>query len=434
MPSKHVIVIGAGIAGLTAAYRLQQAGYAVTVLEADSKVGGRMITIHWKGLAIDPGAEFVTGADKYLLDMARQLDIQHKLINYSEQQTGFNVSVMRGGRIHPVNFMSIPSYLGWTGVSLAGRLSMFKLLPHMLRYGRVDVYRPESAPGDDAIDMEQFFYQKINGEMFEYWVQPMMDVFCGYTSTDLSAKMLLLLFGNYLSQKLYTFQGGIGVLPDTLAGKLDVTCSARVTNIQMLSDGSGARVSYQIEGQARNLDADCVVLAVPGNAVLPLFTEPRPAWQAFFPQVDYTRVGIVYHLVEGDEAVFDEGGIMFPRKEPWQLSALGWKRRPDGRVLAMSDLKAHLYDPAMDNETLEHIITTEMIRALPQFEGRITDQMVFRWPLKVPTFRVGYLRALKTFKMNPQEGPVYFCGDYLIGPNTGGALACGWLCAELVIR
>jgi predicted NAD/FAD-dependent oxidoreductase len=36
--------------------------------------------------------------------------------------------------------------------------------------------------------------------------------------------------------------------------------------------------------------------------------------------------------------------------------------------------------------------------------------------------------------MNPQEGPVYFCGDYLIGPNTGGALACGWLCAERVIR
>ena len=433
MASKHIIVIGAGISGLTAAFRLQRAGHAVSVFEARQRVGGRMITIDWKGFSIDPGAEFVTGADKFLLEMVADLGIEDQLIDYSEQSSGFDVSVMRDGEVHSFNFMSIASYFGWTGVSLKARLSMLKLLPYMMRAGRADIYYPESAPGTDDVPMEQFFYEKINAEMFEYWVEPTMDVFCGYVPENLSAKMLLLLFGSYLSQKLFTFEGGIGYFPEQLASQVGVTLGAVVSNVEMKADDSGVKVDYQVDGQSKTIEADQVVVAVPGDKVLELFDDPSPAWKQFFTQVGYTRVGIVYHHVEGDDPAFEEGGIMFPRSEPWNLSAVGWKRRDDGRVLVMSDLKAHLYDPAINDDELSAMITDEMIQAVPAFEGAIQDQMVFRWPRKVPKYPVGYLTALKAFKDEPQEGPVYFCGDYLIGPNAGAALASGWLCAERVV-
>ncbi|UXI68803.1 flavin monoamine oxidase family protein [Tahibacter amnicola] len=42
---KSVLVLGAGVAGLTAAYRLRQAGYAVTVVEASDRIGGRNFTV-----------------------------------------------------------------------------------------------------------------------------------------------------------------------------------------------------------------------------------------------------------------------------------------------------------------------------------------------------------------------------------------------------
>src|ERR1700693_3342264 len=41
----HVVILGAGIAGLVMAYRLERAGFAVTLLEARSRIGGRNWTI-----------------------------------------------------------------------------------------------------------------------------------------------------------------------------------------------------------------------------------------------------------------------------------------------------------------------------------------------------------------------------------------------------
>ena len=42
---QHVVILGAGIAGLTAAYELNRAGYRVTVLEAKARAGGRSFTV-----------------------------------------------------------------------------------------------------------------------------------------------------------------------------------------------------------------------------------------------------------------------------------------------------------------------------------------------------------------------------------------------------
>ena len=54
-PGDHVVVVGAGPAGLTAAYLLSQAGYRVTVFEGDTLVGGISRTAHYRGFRFDIG-------------------------------------------------------------------------------------------------------------------------------------------------------------------------------------------------------------------------------------------------------------------------------------------------------------------------------------------------------------------------------------------
>lgn len=52
----RVMVVGAGIAGLAAAFRLQQAGAEVTVLERSDRVGGRIRTVEDNGYRMDAAA------------------------------------------------------------------------------------------------------------------------------------------------------------------------------------------------------------------------------------------------------------------------------------------------------------------------------------------------------------------------------------------
>ena len=55
---RHVVVVGAGLAGLACARRLEQLGFRITVLEARDRVGGRVFTLR-DGLNAEAGAEFV---------------------------------------------------------------------------------------------------------------------------------------------------------------------------------------------------------------------------------------------------------------------------------------------------------------------------------------------------------------------------------------
>lgn len=58
-----VIVIGAGMSGLVAARLLQDSGFAVTVLEARTRIGGRTWTDDSLGVPVDLGASWIHGAD-----------------------------------------------------------------------------------------------------------------------------------------------------------------------------------------------------------------------------------------------------------------------------------------------------------------------------------------------------------------------------------
>ncbi len=71
-----VIVVGAGISGLTAAYNLSKNGYDVTILEANKRIGGRILSADFGGMKADLGASWIHGSIKNpLYDFAKKHNI-----------------------------------------------------------------------------------------------------------------------------------------------------------------------------------------------------------------------------------------------------------------------------------------------------------------------------------------------------------------------
>ncbi|MBM0741318.1 FAD-dependent oxidoreductase [Phormidium sp. CLA17] len=79
----RVIVVGAGIAGLAAASRLQSFGYTVTVLEGRDRIGGRIHTDRSWGVPVELGATWVHGMDgNPVMDLAQQWDLETVTTDY----------------------------------------------------------------------------------------------------------------------------------------------------------------------------------------------------------------------------------------------------------------------------------------------------------------------------------------------------------------
>src|SRR4051812_42068592 len=136
-----VVVVGAGLSGLTAARRLRDAGLDVVVLEARDRAGGRLRTVTADGHAIDLGGTWIGAADMRLGALACELG----LASWPTFSAGEDVVLVEPGRarrgrrhrrLHPLH-------------TLAHRRGVRRLEELA---SRIDCARPWAAPDAGPLD------------------------------------------------------------------------------------------------------------------------------------------------------------------------------------------------------------------------------------------------------------------------------------------
>src|SRR5271155_5279588 len=101
-----VVVVGAGLSGLAAAYRLQRAGATVTVLESASGPGGRVQTERHGDYIVDTGPDALTAGYTSYLGLVQDLGLGDRLVD-----TSAVIGLVRDGRLidlDPAKLLRLP--------------------------------------------------------------------------------------------------------------------------------------------------------------------------------------------------------------------------------------------------------------------------------------------------------------------------------------
>jgi oxygen-dependent protoporphyrinogen oxidase len=416
-----IVVVGAGIAGLAAAYRLSQCNHEVTVLEASDRIGGRIYAVEFEGFRFQAGARITTGADNFLVNLIHNLglDLQPK-------KNGLTSAVYRDGRFQEINLLSPKEIL--SALSLPGKLGLFRMAPYLLLSRPPSRYHLEQAAGPDSPEtMPEFLYSHGAEEAYNLCFWPQLQVLCNYLPEDLSRKAFLALFASYLGAKTIHLADGMDILPRRLAEhSKQVVTNAVVRCIE--ADTTG-QVTVSYDGKThQQLTADRVVVATPASKARRLFQKLRPAWRNLFSQVAYSQSCTVFFTSESDYQPTIHHMIVPDTKIG--ISSMGFQERRGKEWLIECELRPGTFCLSSSDDVLALQAEAGVTMLFPLLKDTIRSRLVVRWPEQVPCLRPGYLDALKRFWTDPQEGPVFFCGDYLAGPSVAGAMYTGLECAD----
>jgi protoporphyrinogen oxidase len=167
-PGDEVIVIGAGPAGLTAAYLLSKARVKVTVLEADDTVGGISRTVQYKGFRFD------IGGHRFFTKIAPVQELWHEILGQEF------ISVPRLSRIYyDGRFFDYPLKAGNALRSL-GALNAALILLSYLRWQ----YRPH--PVEE--NFEQWVTNRFGKRLYEIFFRTYTEKVWGIPCTEIRAE------------------------------------------------------------------------------------------------------------------------------------------------------------------------------------------------------------------------------------------------------
>jgi oxygen-dependent protoporphyrinogen oxidase len=412
----RIAVIGGGLSGLTAAWRLQQAGCDVRVFERGDSVGGRTRSIRKDGFIFDVGAITMLPTYVKICALIEELGITQHLKRVTPV-----IGIPRGGRIHRLDLEHpLKSLVSTRLLSAGSKLKMLKLILPLLRTWHLSTY--ETLSTLDAFDDDTIatFSRRNYGEEFhEYVAGPIIGGNTLNGTECAPAGELLWMLRQYSAPFLLGLDEGMNFLAESLGARLRVVFGSEATAVDSGSDGVAVRI--RTEQGARVEQFDACVIALPPKQLLPL-AGMLTARQRQFLETAEPLCSVSLHVGLRRVPAATETFILPPRSEQPHLTTIVMDhlkapgRAPMGKGV-VSFFLAHSWGcqnfEKPDAEVMEQILGM----AAPfvgDLHGDVESFVVQRWPYAIIKSRVGLYRAMREYESDLDDSSrVQVAGDFL---------------------
>lgn len=435
MASGSVVVVGAGIAGLTAAYRLSKRGIDVTLLEASERVGGRMSTDRRHGYVIDRGAQFLSDGYAAIGALIGELGLARSLRRASGW-TGFSRdrAVRRINARRPWTLLS-SGLLGWRDALRMARAS----LALARTTGKLPLGDYSAWHSLDDADAAEWIVATFGKDALEYVFEPMLEGFYFQPPEQMSRAWPAVVWSFGARGKgAIALTGGIGSLPEALAQRLKVHLATPAESIEP------SRAGVAVKSSAGTIRADYVVLATTASAARKLYAAEQEVERRLL-STDYSAsINISIATREGvstAKVASDVYGLLIPRQERRVIAAIALESRkclsyvPAGELLnvMLSGTAGRRLIDAPDDDVLAEVLPG-VERYFPGTERKIEFVHFSRWREAEPCSPVGRSRDLREYRRIWHAGMrVILAGDYMSIPCAEGAAESGeWAATRLI--
>ncbi|QEG20358.1 protoporphyrinogen oxidase [Mariniblastus fucicola] len=457
-----VTIVGAGITGLAAAWKIQQLSpqTRITVLESSDRVGGVLQTKHIDGYLVEQSADMFTCQPPTALELCRELGLEDQLLTTAEPKDKAFVGL--GGKVVPVPAgfsLMVPSQedsiRSWPLLSESGKQRLLD---------EVNVAaRDYNGNGDADEDFASFAIRRFGQEAFDALIQPLVSGIYSADPKMLSMNATMSRFvemekehGSLIAavkQKATSSDAkasgarynlfrspaqGFGSLVSALVGDLK---NVEIQSGRQVREISTAASRWQIALEDTAIESEAVIVATPADVSARLL-KSFESLSGELSGIKSTSCAIVVMGIDRSELPkdFDGFGIIYPHIDEGKTIAISFAsnkfsgRAPEGKLLlrffiggAMQESLVDLPDDELTGIALDQFETSLGVRPNADFTE------VFRWKNAMPQYHVGHLDRVGRIEQRVSQIPgLELAGKSYRGVGIPACVASGFASAERI--
>ncbi|GAA1458056.1 protoporphyrinogen oxidase [Nocardiopsis exhalans] len=419
----HVVVIGGGVSGLTAAHRLNGRGITTTVVEAADAPGGKLRASPVAGVSVDAGAEAVLARRPEALDLFTELGLDDQVVHPGPGAA----AIYSRGRIRSLpkgQLMGVPGDL--RALARSGVLS-----PAGTLRAALDLVWPRTPVRSD-VPVAAYVGTRMGREVVDRLVEPLLGGVYAGRADELSLdstlpqiapmarrdRSLMNAVHTSLSGRGATptkagpvfasLRGGVASLVGALASRQkDLRTGTRAEALERLPEGWRVRLEGAQGAQAETLDCDAVLLACPAPEAARLLADTEPAAARELRRTEYASMALVTFalpasafpatltgtgfLVPAGEGLTIKAATFSSNKWPWLAQELDRVNPGEDLVALRCSIGRFRDENALrrSDEELAEAALADLAR-VTGLRGSPVETRITRWTDGLPQYAVGH--------------------------------------------